>query len=173
MIPTPKFYVLYNGEQGINDDVLKLSDAFILKDSEPMLELTAKIVDININSGEVALTRSSKLQGYSFLVEEIRKNQHSGMTRDKAIVAAIDTCIKLDVLTEFLTEHYAEVSKMLNWEYDADAERRVLTEEARQEGRQERQQEVVEELTKMIDEGIPFYEALEKIKAASKPSQPS
>ena len=85
------------------------------------------------------------------------------MTRDKAIVAAIDTCIKLDILTEFLTKYYTEVSKMLNWEYDADAERRVL----REEGRQERQQEVVEELTKMIDEGIPLDEALEKIKSSS------
>ena len=70
---------------------------------------------------------------------------------------------------------------MLNWEYDADAERRVLTEEAIEIGEQrglqrgllQGRQEAAEELTKMIDEGIPLDEALEKIKTASKPSQPS
>jgi len=172
MIPTPKFYVLYNGEQKLDSDMLKLSDAFMLKDTEPMLELTAKIVDIKINSGEVALSRSTTLQGYSFLIEEVRKNQLYGMTRDKAIVTAIDTCIGLDILTDFLTEHYAEVSKMLNWEYDAEAERRVLTEEAIEIGVQQGRQDVVEELAEMINEGIPFDVALEKIKTASKPSQP-
>ena len=167
MIPTPKFYVLYNGEKKPDNDVVKLSDAFKLKDPEPMLELTAKIVDININSGELALNRSTTLQGYSFLVEEVRKNQLSGMTRDKAIVAAIDTCIMMDVLTEFLTEHYLEVSKMLNWEYDAEAEKRVITEEAVEQGRQEGRQEGAELLVKMVNEGTPIDEALEKIKASS------
>ena len=46
------------------------------------------------------------------------------MTRDKAIIAGIDACIASDVLTVFLTEHYLEVSKMLNWEYDAEAEKK-------------------------------------------------
>ena len=87
----------------------------------------------------------------------------SDMTRDKAIVTAIDTCIDLDVLTEFLTEHYAEVSKMLNWEYDAEAEKRVITEEAIEQGRQEG----AEQLAKLINEGVPLDEALEKIKATS------
>ena len=165
MIPAPKFYVLYNGKQRLGNHVMKLSDAFIAKDSGPMLELTANIVDINLKSGDAALTRSSTLQGYSFLIEEVRKNQVSGMTRDKAIVAAIDKCIELDVLTEFLTEQYAEVSKMLNWEYDADAERRVLTEEAMQQG--------AELLAKMVKEGTPVDEALEKVKAASIAAKPS
>jgi len=89
------------------------------------------------------------------------------MTRDKAIVAAIDTCIMMDVLTEFLTEHYLEVSKMLNWEYDAEAEKRVITEEAVEQGRQEGRQEGAELLVKMVNEGTPIDEALEKIKASS------
>jgi len=166
-IPTPKFYVLYNGEQKLENNVLKLSDAFILSDPEPMLDLTAKIIDININSGELALSRSTTLKGYSYLIEEVRKNQLNGMTRDKAIVAAIDTCIDLDILTEFLTEHYMEVSKMLNWEYDAEAEKRVLTEEAIEQGRQEGRQEGAEQLAKMINEGISLDKAMEKIKATS------
>ena len=61
---------------------------------------------------------------------------------------------------------------MLNWEYDADAERRVLRKEAleeglqqgRQEGRQEGKQEGAELLAKLIKDGIPLDEALERVK---------
>ena len=46
---------------------------------------------------------------------------------------------------------------MLNWEYNADAERRVLTEEAVQQG--------AEKLAKLIKEGMSLEEALAKVKA--------
>jgi len=175
MIPSPKFYVLYNGEQKLNANEIRLSDAFRDHDSEPMMELVAKIININLNSGEVVLTRSTTLQGYSYLIDVIRKNQLSGMTRDKAISAAIDICIDSGVLTEFLTEYYLEVSKMLNWEYDADAERRVLTEEAMQQGMQQGllqgRQQCADLLAKLIKEGTPVDEALEQIKSMSAEAQ--
>jgi len=61
-----------------------------------------------------------------------------------------------------------EVSKLLNWEYDAEAEKRVLREESRQQGRQEG----AELLAKFIKEGTPIDEALEKVKSSTA-SQPS
>ena len=167
MIPSPKFYVLYNGEQKLIANEIRLSDAFRVHDSEPMMELVAKVIDINLSSGELVLTRSTTLQGYSYLIDVIRKNQINGMTRDKAIAAAIDLCIDSGVLTEFLTEYYLEVSKMLNWEYDADAERRVLTEEAMQQGIQQGRQQGADLLAKLIKEGAPVDEALEKVKSMS------
>ena len=136
-IPTPKFYVVYNGVQDICVNELKLSDAFIINDSKPTLELIAKVVNINPDSGESALNRSATLQGYSNLINEIRNNQKKGMSKDKAIVTAIDLCIEQGILKEFLTEHYQGVSKMLNWEYDANAERRVIRQEAHAEGKAE------------------------------------
>jgi len=167
MIPAPKFYVLYNGEQKLTVDEMRLSNAFKVQDSEPMMELVAKIIDINLNSGEVVLNRSMTLQGYSYLIDVVRKNQLGGMTRDKAIAAAIDSCIESGILIDFLTEHYLEVSKMLNWEYDADAERRVLTEEAIQQGLQQGAELVVE----LIKNGMSVDEALEKVKSMSVTTQ--
>ena len=171
-IPTPKFYVMYNGEQSFGTQELRLSDAFMVKDNEPALELIAKVVDINPNSGEAALRRSTTLQGYSHLISEIRINESAGMTRDKAIVSAIDSCIEQGILCKFLTEHYREVSKMLNWEYDADAERRVLTQEGRREGRREGiaegRREGVEMLAQLVREGVSLDDALKMIEA--KPS---
>jgi len=164
MIPTPRFYVLYNGEQRLTEKVLKLSDAFIIRDTEPEMELIANVIDINLGSS-VVLNRSITLQGYAFLIDEVRKNQINGMTRDKAITVAIDSCISLNILTDFLTEHYLEVKKMLNWEYDADAERRVIREEGMQQG--------VDLLAKLIKEGLSVDEALEKAKSVSVNTLPS
>ncbi|MCL2426173.1 MAG: Rpn family recombination-promoting nuclease/putative transposase [Oscillospiraceae bacterium] len=168
-IPTPKFYVLYNGKQKLKQNELKLSDAFRVKSSEPALELATKIIDINLNSGESALTRSSQLQGYSFLIDCIHKNIQNGMTRDKAISLAIDTCIKKNVLYEFLSEHHLEVAEMLNWEYDADVERRVLTEsgirKGRVEGRAEGRTEAADLIAQLIKQGVPLDEALERIRS--------
>ena len=171
--------MLYNGERKLTINEMKLSDTFKVQDSEPMMELVAKIIDINHNSGEVVLNRSSTLQGYSLLIDTVRKNQLTGMTRDKAIAVAIDLCIESGVLTEFLTEHYLEVSKMLNWEYDADAEKRVLTEEGRQQGLQEGMQkglqqgmqQGVEILADLLKNGTPLDEALEKVKSISVAAQ--
>ena len=168
----PRFYVLYNGEQRLAEHVLKLSDAFILRDSVPVMELVAKVIDINLNSS-IVLNRSGTLQGYAFLIDEVRKNQQNGMTRDAAISTAIDSCIKSNILTEFLTEHYMEVNRMLNWEYDADAERRVLDEEARQRGMQQGISQGAELLAKLLREGLSLDEALEKVKSLSSGILPS
>jgi len=168
MIPAPKFYVLYNGEQKLQERVIKLSDAFLKNDTEPALELTAKVIDINLGSGESALGRSASLKGYSFLIAEIRRNQSGGMSRDAAITTAIDLCIRRDILKTYLEDHYSEVIKMLNYEYDADAERRVIRQESLQEGRQEGQQEgrqeVIELIENLLKDGLSPDEAIASAK---------
>jgi len=129
-IPTPKFYVLYNGKQKLKYNEMKLSDAFILKEEHPALELTAKIIDIGHTKGNNILKRSNTLQGYSLLVEEIRKNEKLTKSRDHAIVTAMDYCIKNGIISDFLTEHYSEVRRMLRWDHDEEAEHRVIRNEA-------------------------------------------
>lgn len=166
-IPTPKFYVLFNGENKHESKVMRLSDAFIMGDADPAIELTAKVVDINYNSGESALDRSASLKGYAFLIAEVRKNLRSGMTRDEAIVAAIELCVENDILKEFLKENYWEVAKMLSFEYDAEAERRVL----RQEGRLEGRQEIIDRVTALQNTGMSledaFARAMKEVQSSS------
>jgi len=197
MIPAPKFYVLYNGEQKLQERVIKLSDAFLRNDTEPALELTAKVIDINIGSGESALGRSASLKGYSFLIAEIRRNQSGGMPRDAAITTAMDLCIRQDILKTYLEDHYSEVIKMLNYEYDADAERRVIRQESfeegiekgikkgikkgrqegikkgRQEGQQEGRQEVIDLIAKLLKEGLSPDEAIVSAKKVTKEIKPA
>jgi len=119
-----------------------------------------KVININYDSGAVPLEISSSLKGYSLLIAKIRKCINAGQTRDEAIVAAIKSCIKEGILKEFLTENYREVIKMLNYEYDADAEKRVLRQEARQEGCQEG----IDLMAKLINEGVPIEDAVKMAK---------
>ena len=164
-IPTPKFYVMYNGEQGFGTNELRLSDAFITADNKPSLELIAKVVDINPDSGAEALTRSATLHEYAHFINEIRSNLNLGMTRDKAILTAVELCIDKNILTDFLKENYLGVMKMLNWEYDAVAEKRVLYNEAHAEGKAEGKAEGADQLAKLIKEGTSIEEALKIVKS--------
>jgi len=157
-MPTPRFYVLYNGEQKLETNELKLSDSFKLKDKDPALELTAKIIDIKLETGAKVLKTSETLKSYSYLIEKIRQNMRDGMARDDAIVKAMKLCIEKDVLKDFLQENYAEVLKMLNWEYDADTHMRVIAEENEQKG----MQKGINALADLIKQGIPLEEAVEK-----------
>jgi type II secretory pathway component PulF len=59
-----------------------------------------------------------------------------------------------------------EVLKMLNWEYDAETEKRVLAEEAIQQGRQQGRQEAIKMLAELIKEGTPIDEAMKIVSAS-------
>jgi hypothetical protein len=137
LIPAPKFFVLYNGPTKLDKQVLRLSDAFRHNDGNPMLEMSVDVIDINWKAGHLILARSPYLGGYAFLIAEIKKNIESGMGRDRAIGAAMATCIKLGILDSYLKEHYKEVVTMLTYEYSYEVHMSVLREEARAEGLEE------------------------------------
>jgi len=82
------------------------------------------------------------------------------MTRDDAITTAIELCIKQDILKTYLEANYTEAIKMLNYEYDAEAERRVI----RQEGRREGRQEGIDLVVKLLQAGLSADDAIAKAK---------
>jgi len=129
-IPTPKFYVLYNGEKKLNHEVLRLSDAFEIEANEFSLELTVKVLNVNYGSGSEALDKSPSLSGYAYLVEQIRQYQQNGLKRDKAISRAINHCIEKNVLADFLQKHYKEAAIMFARNYSFEEELEALREEA-------------------------------------------
>jgi hypothetical protein len=75
MIPTPKLFVLYNGENDWNVQTLKLSDAFIKKDSELSVEITVKVINIKIGHDAPEVKKSGSLQGYSYLINKIHQGR--------------------------------------------------------------------------------------------------
>jgi len=105
-IPTPEFYILYNGKQKPDTQKMILSDAFLMKGIEFTLELTVKVVDIRFDHGKDVLEKSTTLSGYAFLIAEVENNINNGLTRDEAIMMAVNTCIEHGILLDYLNENY-------------------------------------------------------------------
>ena len=108
MLDTPHFVVFYNGTDPLPEySTLKLSSAYRNKEETPQLE-------------------------YAQFVAEVRKQAKLYPNR-QAIVQAVDVCIKKDILKEFLLENKKEVIDMVFFEYDAEAEKRVIYKDGRAE----------------------------------------
>ena len=145
-VPTPKFYVLYNGSEKLQNRILKLSDSFHIKEEDIMLEVTARVVDIHWSSDKPILMESPSLAGYAYLISEIKKNIASGVSMDRAIGAAMKSCISNSMLEEFLKENYEEVTAMLNFEYNYETHLEVMKQDGIQEGIQLGKQEGIQKI---------------------------
>ena len=70
-IPTPQYYVLYNGKRKIKDKViLRLSDAFSALQNEGQFEWTATVLNINKGHNEELLSKCQILKEYVILTEK-------------------------------------------------------------------------------------------------------
>ena len=162
-LPTPKFYMLYNGTEPLKEKTLKLSAAFETDGGENSLELIVHIIDVNYANNNEVLGKSESLNGYSYLIEQIRNHKKLGLSRDKAIQAAVKHCIETDVLAEFLKSHYEEVANMLNLQYDQEAEFRAIRKDAREEVEEESISKVISIMRDLaVDEDIIAQKLKEK-----------
>ena len=148
-IPLPEFYVFYNGKEDFTlEKTLKLSDAFMLPEKEFSpdlanfpLEITVKVVNINVDKGNPILKRCKILDQYSEFIELVRKSIDSGT--DDPFTTAISKAIKEGFLSDYLARKSTEVENMLMTEYDYDTDIAVQREEAYEDG-----------LSKGISQGI-------------------
>jgi hypothetical protein len=140
-IPRPEFIVLYNGNAPYPDMAeLKLSDSYLplnglKEDRPPLLELTVTVYNINKGHNERMVQKCEKLYGYSIFVSKTREYiGEQNMALDLAVKAALEYCIRNNVLSKFLLEHGSEVMNMLLDEWNWDDAKEVWQEEAREEG---------------------------------------
>ena len=84
---------------------------------------------------------------YTQYVEQVRYNS-AGMPLEQAVEAAIEYCIRHDILKDFLLKQRAEVVKMSIFEYDEEREMELIRRDEREIGRQEERQRAQEELDK-------------------------
>lgn len=132
-IPTPKYMVLYNGEQTAPSTVkLKLSDAFMHEDESGEFEWTATMINLNKGKNDSLLAKCKVLSDYMYLIELIRKYQRIMEFAD-AVDKAVVECIENDVLADFLIRHRAEVKDVCITEFDEKAFVNGIREEGRRE----------------------------------------
>ena len=136
-IPTPQYYVFYNGKQEYPDRMeLKLSDAFRIKKVEGF-EWTAVMLNINNGRNKKLMEHCKILRDYAILVEKIRTYRTKDSDMEKTVTKAVDECIEKGVLKEFLLEHKSEVIEMCITEYDEEETMEILKRDYKEEGREE------------------------------------
>lgn len=134
-IPTPEFYVFYNGVKDFPmEEELVLSDAFLNPPGENSLELKVKVININSDKAHDILKKCEILRQYSIFIDTIRKYTDS---EEGAVKMAINECMEKGILVEYLKRKGSEVRNMLIAEYSYEKDIRIKQQEARQEGRQE------------------------------------
>ena len=128
-IPTPEFYVFYNGKEPYRgDSLLKLSDSFTQTHDEYALELSVKVVNINYDKTNEILKLCKPLKQYSLFVDAVRRN--IAVDKEHGFEKAIKECIQNDILREYLQRKSKEVLNMLIGEYDYDTDIAVQREES-------------------------------------------
>ena len=142
-LPVPEFYVFYNGKDDYpTESVMKLSDAFMqLGDSELKnqlenanypLEISVKVININVDKENPILKRCEALKEYSEFIEQVRSNIENNVS--EPFTNAIKEAIKKGFLSDYLNRKSTEVQNMLLAEYDYDTDIAVQRREAFEDG---------------------------------------
>ncbi len=130
-IPTPEFYVFYNGMQEYPlEQQLLLSDAFLTTPGSNSMDLKVTVININFRKSHEILDRCRILKDYSLFIDTVRKYPDE----EEPIKKAIEECIDSGILAEYLKRKGSEVRNMLVAEYSYEEDILVKQEEARQEG---------------------------------------
>ena len=141
-LPIPEFYVFYNGKDDYpTESVMKLSDAFMQLDSKLKnqlentsypLEISVKVININVDKENPILKRCEALKEYSEFIEQVRFNIENAVP--EPFTTAIKEAIKKGFLSDYLNRKSTEVQNMLLAEYDYDTDIAVQRKEAFEDG---------------------------------------
>ena len=153
-LPTPRYIIFYIGKEVKRDEiVLRLSDSFT--GSDPSIEVTATMININRGHSEVLMKACRILEEYSTLIHEIRERQKEAGDKEEAVKAAVNHCIAEGILKGFLLKNKSEVTDMFLTEFNEEEYRALLRREAREEGLEEGRAEGREEgLAEGREEGL-------------------
>ena len=132
-IPTPEFYVLYNGTaQYKARETLCLSKAFMQEQKDFKLELKVEVININHPDNKDFLSSCEILKEYKEFVDKVV--EFTSEYGRAGFDMAIEYCIKNGILEPYLKENSKEVRNMLTTEYNYETELKVVRREAREEG---------------------------------------
>ena len=138
-IPTPKFYVFYNGTEPLPDEkIYRLSEQFEKQTATPDIELTVTVLNINEGNNPKLMDACNTLKSYSIFVSLVRKyiKEIPKDIDDKeeeiktAINHAIQDCIDQDILKAFFEKHRREVQDMTYWDYNEELHNKTIATEA-------------------------------------------
>ena len=144
-LPTPVFYVFYNGTKDYPEySELRLSNAFIFKDTDsaPDLDVVVHVYNINNGYNQSLLTKCKTLGQYSQFVDIVRKKENVA----DCYKEAIKECIDRGILSDYLREKGSEVVNMLIAEYNYETDMAVKCKENFEEGEMKERIKMCQEL---------------------------
>lgn len=156
-IPKPEFYTFYNGTQNWGKELeLKLSDAFLVPDTDHFLELKVKVININPGAQHPILERCPILREYSEFIDMIRAYQAKGV--NEPYRESIIECLRRGILKDYLERKGSEVMGFFQAKYDYDLDIEVQREEAEKIGEERgekrgKEQGRLDEIFSSVQEG--------------------
>ena len=156
-IPTPEFFVLYNGDEDFPDHKeLRLSSAFkntegfkAIRNNNFPLELVLQVYNINHGRNPDILAKSKTLDSYSIFIGKIKEYKKE-FTLEKSVKAAIKYCIENGILVQFLRSHGSEVINMLTDDITIEEIAAIRYNEGREDGWEDGLEKGREERNKII-----------------------
>lgn len=147
-LPRPIYIVFYIGTAKKPEQMtLRLSDSFEklsnstrdvtnedVAANEPVIEVVARVLNVNYGKNRELLERCRRLFGYSYLIQQVRHYMDQGLVLEAAMDKAIEDCIAQGILKEFLLKHRGEVRDVILTKYDASFHIKCEKELSRQEG---------------------------------------
>ena len=133
--------------------VMKLSEQMMVQVDEPGLELTVTAYNINAGHNRELMEKCRPLYEYAFFIASVRQNIEGKKTdaeKTAAIEAAIDSCIRDDIMKDFLTEHREAVIRVNLVEYNEQDEREGILLDGIEQGIQQG----VAALASLVDDGM-------------------
>ena len=165
-IPNPKFIVFYNGTRETGDrELLRLSDAFEIKDDSGQYEWTAEMINISQNHNRALQKKCKPLYDYVRYVARVNENKKLGMQVQEAVNSAVDWAIRENLLDGYFRLQKEEILANSLTEFDAEEAYRDIREDGyeeglsigRAEGISQKAMEAAENLLKM---GLGTYEQI-------------
>ena len=129
-IPIPELYVLYTGKDKLKKKIYSLNEEFY--DGKSPIDLKIKVI-----------TTSKKNDILSQYLTFIKMSDEYRI-KDKSVKELLDTCIKKDILKEFIEEHYKEVVEVMDVLFNQDWVTKVYEESLYNEGKEEGIQEGIQ-----------------------------
>lgn len=165
-LPVPQYIVFYNGHKDEPDELLlKLSDSFqpTLGEKEPVLECTARMLNINYGHNQTLMNTCKRLHDYSYFIHEVETHLRKGYTLEHSIRAAINICIEKGILTDILEKQKSEVFSMLLTEYNKKLHDKTLRNEGRMEAYSELSSQLEEKDSKLQQQELQLQQMAQEI----------
>ena len=117
-----------------------------MKNSVESLEISVKVININVDKENPVLNRCEALKEYSEFMEQVKFNIENEIP--EALTVAIKQSIKQGFLSDYLSRKSTEVENMLLTEYDYDTDIAVQRQEAYEDGAQQKAIETAKNMLK-------------------------